>query len=262
MFLLLLHIRERLFPNGDDTEQIFIENNTVHEHPVLNIEYTSYDVQRERDIVHVGYGRTGVMVYTPTLGGDEPWSYANVLDIYHVIIRTASNPKPKRLTVLWVRWMERSASGLTGLNSKNYTRVSFVPSSNTPGSTFDFIDPSHIIRSCHLIPAFDLGRTNDLLDPSMARDMEGDWCAYYVNRCGPDKFTIASILTTVYGQSHRFVDRDAFARFAGIGIGCQRFQSSRVLEIQSGPDFDVNLAKMQEDTSEPTEQDADTSGGY
>lgn len=64
MELLLLHIRERLFPNGDETEQIFIKNNTLHEHPLLNIEYTSYEVQREQDIVHVGYGRTGILVYT------------------------------------------------------------------------------------------------------------------------------------------------------------------------------------------------------
>ena len=33
-----------------------------------------------------------------------------------------------------------------------------------------------------------------------------------------------------------FVDRDAFARFAGIGIGCQRLQASHVLEIIIGPD--------------------------
>jgi hypothetical protein len=186
MHLLLLHIRERLYSNRDCTEQIFIENDTLHEHPLLNIEYTSYDVQRERDTLHIGYGRTGVMVYTPTLHGDEPWSYANVLAIYHLIVRTSSDPEPKRLTVLWVRWMERSASGLTGPNSRNYTRVSFVPRSDTPGSTFDFIDPSHIIRSCHLIPAFHLGRTLDFLDPSVARDPEGDWCAYYANRYSPD----------------------------------------------------------------------------
>ena len=35
---------------------------------------------------------------------------------------------------------------------------------------------------------------------------------------------------------HRFVDRDAFARFGGIGVGCQRFQATRVLDIQVGPD--------------------------
>ena len=34
----------------------------------------------------------------------------------------------------------------------------------------------------------------------------------------------------------RFVDRDAFARFSGIGIGCQRLQSTHISEIIIGPD--------------------------
>ena len=126
------------------------------------------------------------MVYTPTLGQDEnePWSYANILAIYHVIVRTASNTEPQQLTVLWVRWMQRNEVGLTGLNSRNFTRVSFVPWSGIPGSTFDFVDPSHVIRACHLIPAFNLGRTYDLLEPSFVRDPKGDWYAYYANRYG------------------------------------------------------------------------------
>ena len=183
MELLLAHLRERLFPGRNSTEQIFIENDTIYEHPILNIKFTSYDVQHERDIVHLGYGRTGIMVYTPTREDDsEPWLYAAILAIYHITVRTASNPEPETLTVLWVRWMQRSTAGLTGLNSQNYTRVGFVPWSDNIGSTFDFIDPSHIIRACHLIPAFNLGRTHDLLDPSIARDPKGDWCAYYANR--------------------------------------------------------------------------------
>ena len=194
MHLLLCHIHERLFPNEDETEQIFIENDLLYEHPILNIEYTSYDAQREQDIVHIGYGRTGVMVYTPAVDGNEPWSYANILAVYHLIVRTASNPKPKRLVVPWVRWMERSTSGLTGPNSRNYTRVSFVPWSDVAGSTFDFIDPSHIIRSCHLIPAFDLGRSTDLLGPSEVRDSAGDWHAFYANRCDPEKLIYSTLI--------------------------------------------------------------------
>ena len=184
MDLLLTHLRERLFPGEDNTEQLFIENDTLYEHPILNIKYTSYEVQREKDTIHLGYGRTGIMVYTPMLREDEnePWSYANVLGVYHVTIRTAFKPEPETLTVLWVRWMQRSTSNLAGPNSRNYTRVSFVPWTGTPGSAFDFIDPSHVIRACHLIPAFNLGRTHDLLDPSVARDPKGDWCAYYANR--------------------------------------------------------------------------------
>ena len=182
---LLTHLRNRLFPDENNTEPIFIQNDTLYNHPILTINYTSYNLQREQDIIHLGYGREGIMVYTPTLGGNEPWSYANILTIYHVIVRTASDPEPKRLTVLWVRWMEYSTSGLDGPNSQNYARVSFVPWSGIPGNTFDFIDPSHIIRGCHLLPVFALGRTCDLLNPSIARDPEGDWCAYYANRYGP-----------------------------------------------------------------------------
>lgn len=138
------------------------------------------------------------MVYTPTLGEDEnePWSYASVLAAYHATVRTASNPEPQTLTLLWVRWMQRAEVGLTGRNSRNYTRVSFVPWSGTIGNTFDFIDPSHIIRACHLVPAFNLGRTYDLLDPSVARDPQGDWSAYYANRYrGLDFIDLISIMT-------------------------------------------------------------------
>jgi hypothetical protein len=35
---------------------------------------------------------------------------------------------------------------------------------------------------------------------------------------------------------HRFVDRDAFARFSGIGIGCQQLQATQILEVVVGPD--------------------------
>jgi len=45
----------------------------------------------------------------------------------------------------------------------------------------------------------------------------------------------------------RFVDRDAFARFAGIGIGCQRLQASQVLDIQIGKDHAVGGSKPQPD---------------
>jgi hypothetical protein len=184
MELLLAHLRERLFTDEDNTEQIFIENDMLYEHPIASINYTSYEVQREKDTVHVGYGRTSIEVFAPTLREDEnePWLYASVLTVYHVNVRTTSNPKPQTLTLLWVRWMQRASAGLTGPNSQNYSRVSFSPWSAVPGSTFDFIDPSHVIRACHLIPAFNLGRTFDLLNPSIARDPEGDWSAFYANR--------------------------------------------------------------------------------
>ena len=37
-------------------------------------------------------------------------------------------------------------------------------------------------------------------------------------------------------RTSRFVDRDAFARLLGIGIGCQRLQATKSPEIVIGPD--------------------------
>lgn len=247
------HLRERLFPGEDNTEELFIEDNTLRKHPILNIKFTSYEVQREDDIVHIGYDQTGISVYTPTLEEDEnePWSYATVLAVFHLTVRTVSKPEPQTITVLWVRWMERNATGLAGPNSQNYTRVSFVPWTGTPGGAFDFVDPSHVIRACHLIPAFSLGRTHELLDPSIARDPKGDWCAFYANRYSQNWYSLLAAAPTdlirfmTYGPTTSFVDWDAFARFAGIGIGCQRFQAPRALNIQVGPDCATNCQGLQ-----------------
>jgi len=79
--------------------------------------------------------------------------------------------------------MQQETSHLGGPNiSKNYARVSFVPQSGIPGEAFGFVDPSHVIRGCHLLPIYDLGQTHDRLGASMFRDEKGDWRAFYANR--------------------------------------------------------------------------------
>ena len=60
------------------------------------------------------------------------------------------------------------------------------------------------------------------------------------------------------------MDRDAFARFAGIGIGCQRFQAARVLDIQVGLDCDlptgVGSVGLEADGSDDDGSDDDAEG--
>ncbi len=46
---------------------------------------------------------------------------------------------------------------------------------------FGFLDPAHVVRGCHLIPAFNAGRTRDLLDHSFVQNENGDWTNFYVN---------------------------------------------------------------------------------
>lgn len=183
--LLHSHLRERLSPNADMEETVFIKDDTLYEHPLLTINYTAYDLRRDKDAIHLNFGNQAVLVYSPVSQGDEPWLYAHVVAIYHVFACTRTNPDPKRLELLWVRWMQRDATQLGGPNASQYTRISFIPYSGTPGEAFGFVDPSHVIRGCHLIPVFDLQRTRDRLGASMARDKEGDWRAFYANRFDP-----------------------------------------------------------------------------
>jgi len=119
MELLLSHLHEWLFLNKDSTEQVFIGDDVLYKNLILNIKYTSYEVMQEKDSIHIGYGQTGVMVYTLTLVKDrnKPWLYANILTVYHVTVYTASNPEPKTLTILWVQWMQCDTVGLTGPNT-------------------------------------------------------------------------------------------------------------------------------------------------
>ena len=183
MELLNSHLRERLPSDRDANRPVFIKDDTLYEHPLLTVNYTSYNVQREHDTIHLKYGSEGILVHSPTAPGPEPWLYARVVAIYHVFICTEADPMAKRVELLWVRWMQREVSHLKGPNiSKNYARVAYVPQSDTPGEAFGFVDPSHIIRGCHLLPIYALGRTRDRLGTSMFRHEKGDWRAFYANR--------------------------------------------------------------------------------
>ena len=229
---------------------MFIKDDTLYQHTLLKIDYTTYDLKRDSDTVHLDYGNQAVIVYSPTSQDAEPWLYAYIVAVYHVFVYTMADPEPKRLEVLWVRWMERGSTQLTGSNSSQYTRLSFTRHSGIPGDAFGFVDPSHVVRGCHLIPAFHLQRTHDRLGPSIVRDIKGDWRAFYVNRYTFSHLHFPQLCLRLL-HMYRFVNRDAFARFSGIGIGCQRFQATRSLEITVGADAPD---PMEPATTDPTEQ--------
>ena len=175
MGLLHTHLRDRLFEDTNMDDRVFIKDDTLYKHPLSTINYTTYDLKRDSDTVHLDFGNQAVTVYSPTSQDTEPWLYAYIVAIYHVFVYTVANPELKRLQLLWVRWMERNSTQLSEPNSSQYTRVSFTRHSGVPGEAFGFVNPSHVIRGCHLIPVFHLQRTCDRLGPSIARDAKGDW---------------------------------------------------------------------------------------
>jgi hypothetical protein len=72
----------------------------------------------------------------------------------------------------------------SGSRFSRLPKIGFVESSDH--YAFGFLDPAHVIRGCHLIPAFSEGRTSLLLPftQSDARMLESDtnddWTNFYV----------------------------------------------------------------------------------
>ncbi|KAI3998324.1 hypothetical protein K525DRAFT_245666, partial [Schizophyllum commune Loenen D] len=87
--------------------------------------------------------------------------------------------EPHRVEFLWVRWFLLIDHGQSGSTKMRLERLQYLDGP----SAFGFVDPSEVIRGCHLMPVFHRGCTRELLGPSLYRDSsEGDWASYYVGR--------------------------------------------------------------------------------
>jgi len=181
-----------------------ILSNTIFQHKLLRVNYTTYDLRRDEDTIRPG-SKPFIMVLSHEdkpeeegLSSHSYW-YARVLGIYHTfVIHMGPRSKtqvPKKMDFLRVRWLGRNPHYDAGWEKRRLYLAGYVPGG------FGFLDPALIIRGAHLIPAFAFGRTSEILGPSIARlNNEGneDWKYYYVNM---------------------FVDRDMFMRYRGGGVG-------------------------------------------
>ncbi|KAG2058593.1 hypothetical protein BDR06DRAFT_980408 [Suillus hirtellus] len=184
----------------------FINNlNGVFQPKHFQINYTMYDVCRDQDMLKPGNGSTVMMLSRESSASAHPFWYARVLGAFSINILhvgpNAHNRLPQYMEVLWVQWFGVVPQYHWGFQEGCLPKIGFIP--NSPAA-FGFLDPSLVIRACHLIPAFADHHTNDLLrqSPSAAR-LPGevdDWALFYVNI---------------------FTNRDMFCHFAGIGVGHQ-----------------------------------------
>lgn len=112
------------------------------------------------------------------------FDYGKVLDICHVTVITIGvgmvDYTPLRMEFLWVRWYEH-VDELSSWETSTLDRVRFPPLSNN--YTFDFLDPSDVLRGCHVIPSFASHKKHpDGLGLSACAGDKGDWREYYINR--------------------------------------------------------------------------------
>ena len=88
---------------------------------------------------------------------------------------------------LHVRWFGQVKGDKHGDKHMRLEQLTFIPDESDI-QVFGFISPRDVIRRAHLIPAFDMGRTDTLLGPSpLARVNPGecatdDYDGFYMNR--------------------------------------------------------------------------------
>ena len=119
----------------------------------------------------------------------HPFWYAAVLGVFHANVqhvgKHSRNYSIQRMEFLWVRWLGTVPDYSFGRRQARLPKIGFIPDSDE--FAFGFLDPSLVLRGCHLMPAFADGRTTELLtitpgNTTQARPSgeEDDWTTYYV----------------------------------------------------------------------------------
>ncbi|KAK7682685.1 hypothetical protein QCA50_014068 [Cerrena zonata] len=193
-----------------DHAKIMIVNGRIFNHKTMQVNYTTYDMRREYDIVNANKHADIMTVAsdfdaeTMTSSSGHPFSYARVIGIYHaevVHILPGNQANVHTVQFLRVHWYRRDTTFKAGFQHRRLNRIELM-SHDEPGA-FGFIDPDDVIRGVHVIPAFHYGtkigiETEDSGSINSASPLFTPWTYYYVN-C--------------------FVDRDMYMRFRGGGVG-------------------------------------------
>lgn len=173
-----------------DTEGIIIHSDRIYSHTIFHINYTSYDVRRDVDIINPKTSRRDLMCLRELEKEEEAdvahrFVYSRVLGIYHVNViyrgRGAFDLRKRRFDFLWVRRYQ-ALDSISSANSLD--RLELIPIAKQ--DAVGFLDPADALRACHIIPRFSLGQKYSGADSSrimskLAKDQD-DWNEYYANR--------------------------------------------------------------------------------
>jgi hypothetical protein len=170
-----------------DPNSVLFKHDRLYQHSIMRINYTTYDVRRSQDVISMSTPRRDIMVLADS--GDcnsvQPFRYARVLGIFHVnaiyVGPGMVNYQPHRLEFLWVRWYRNIGTIGTGWQARKLDRIQFP--SLSEDDSFGFLDPSNVLRGCHVVPAFAKRKLHsDNRGLSHCAQDASDWVEYYVNR--------------------------------------------------------------------------------
>lgn len=169
--------------------KINIHQGRMYRHKTVRINYTSYDVLRQQDVLNPSTPHCFIMlpVESEPESDTHPFVYAKVLGVYHARIRYAGR-LPQRMDFVHVRWLYYDLERPGGWDHMRLDRLAYLECRTDEDilDSFDFVDPSLIIRATHLIPDFQSGTTKELLTLNALHVQDdpefGDWKGHYVNR--------------------------------------------------------------------------------
>jgi hypothetical protein len=170
-----------------DSKSVFFKDDRMYSHCFFRLNYTTYDVRREQDVIHPTSSHRDIVLLATS--GDHctnhQFLYARVLGVYHVnVIYTGAGMldyRPRRLDFLWVRWFEYVGDKSVSWADCTLDSVRFPPMASE--GAFGFVDPDDVLRSCHIVSAFESGQVHsDNVGLSRCADDSHDWRFYHVNR--------------------------------------------------------------------------------
>lgn len=172
-------------PNSaTSTNDVYIKDDYMYAHYILQVNYTTYDMRRTYDTLHLNRNHCNVMVLADSDSPTRYW-YARVLGVYHANVYYGGDGRqdwnPRRIDFLWVRWYETVNPGTYGWSAAALEKLSFP--SEQGDYAFGFIHPRDVVRACHILPVFSEGkRFPDGLGSSGLAQNGDDWQGYYVGR--------------------------------------------------------------------------------
>ncbi|TEB34018.1 hypothetical protein FA13DRAFT_1789210 [Coprinellus micaceus] len=214
----------------DDWLNTVLVDHRLFSHQILYVNYTTYDVRRSQDIVHVNTPQCNILLLNPVWDEDpphnldkHPYLYAKALGVYHAHV--------SYLGVLpddfvWVHWYDF----LESETEFSLDRVKFAKL--TSDDALGFVDPADILRTVHLIPQFSEQESEPKPPPQKSNCVPDQeiWGSYYINK---------------------FADRDLFMRYQyGMAVGHTYMHRTKAQVPSIPADFDHHLEFPEDEAGE------------
>ena len=94
----------------------------------------------------------------------HPYWYAKVLKIFHVNMRRLGSMETECMEFLWVHWFGHDLDHEGGFETHRLHCIRLTDSKDP--ASYEFLNPSDVLRAIHLIPSFSSNQTNQDADNS------------------------------------------------------------------------------------------------